>query len=138
MNCSVLSVIKNMNSAMADDLTDILIRLVKCYHRGDLEDMLIEKGVDDEFLKRFSNFVDKIETGSKPVLTFRDRSKYRLRKAYILSWYDGITEEGVPFITINDFPLGLKGDKNPVINLCLQYDTIEDRDYDLEILQLAL
>lgn len=124
---------------MENNLTDILLRLVKSYHRSDIEGIILEHGIESkEFIDRFNNLVDKIENSVKPVIYFKDRLKYRLRKAYILSYYDGITEEGVPFIMINEFPLGLKGDKNPVVNLCLEYDDIDDRDYDLEILRLAI
>lgn len=122
-----------------NDLTDILYRLMQCYNKTDIASIILEKGINDkEFLDRFSILVGKIEKGSGQVIFFKDKKHSSLRKVYIISYYEGITEEGVPFIMINEFPLGLKGDKNPVVNLQLDYDFIEDRDNDLEILRLAI
>ena len=46
--------------------------------------------------------------------------------------------DGTPMLVINDFPLGLEGDKNPVVDLVLRYDTIENRDADIDKLNYLL
>ena len=72
------------------------------------------------------------------LMEFHDRSNQVIVKYYILQYKAGITYEGEPTIIINDFPIGLKSDKNPVIDITLVYDSEEQRDADLDELNLLL
>jgi hypothetical protein len=75
------------------------------------------------------------EPKRKLLFEFRDKSKQIIRKNYIIQFRGDLTDEGEPTIVLNDFPLGLKGDKNPVINLVLVYSNIDERDEDLQALK---
>lgn len=75
------------------------------------------------------------ESKRKLLFEFRDKSKQIIRKNYIIQFRGDLTDEGEPTIVLNDFPLGLKGDKNPVINLVLVYSNIDERDKDLQALK---
>ena len=72
------------------------------------------------------------------LMEFHDRSNQVIVKYYIFQYKAGITYEGEPTIIINDFPIGLKADKNPVIDITLVYDSEEQRDADLDELNLLL
>ena len=70
--------------------------------------------------------------------TFGDVTHQTILKGYILMYKPDYDVDGTPMLVINDFPLGLKGDKNPVVDLVLRYDTIESRDADIDKLNYLL
>lgn len=89
--------------------------------------------------ERFSKFIEKLEKKSNSKLfQFHDRTEQAVIKFYVIQCRADITMEGEPTIVLNDFPLGLKGEKNPVLNLVLVYDDVEVRDRDLEDLKFMI
>ena len=82
--------------------------------------------------------VDPNTRKKSKLMEFHDRSNQVIVKYYILQYKTGITYEGEPTIIINDFLIGLKADKNPVIDITLVYDSEEQRDADLYELNLLL
>lgn len=96
---------------------------------------LISEGDMVKFLEKLKEFFDKKR---ERLFTFKDTTNRSLLKCYILDFRGEENIDGTPVIIINDFPLGLKGDKNPVLNLELRYDDVEDRDSDLADLRLLL
>ena len=96
---------------------------------------LISEGDMVKFLEKIKEFFDRKR---ERLFTFKDTTHRSLLKCYILDFRGGELIDGTPVIIINDFPLGLKGEKNPVLNLELRYDDVEDRDSDLADLRLLL
>ena len=103
-------------------------------------DALMEKGdcEIDTALDMMEEVVDAYSRKKGKLVEFHDRSNQVIVKYYILIYKAGITYEGEPTIIINDFPLGTKAEKNPVIDLTLVYDSEEQRDADLDELNLML
>lgn len=108
-----------------------LARKIEAYQEKDEYDM---KAILD-FLEEV---VDANSRKKSKLMEFHDRSNQVIVKYYILQYKAGITYEGEPTIIINDFPIGLKADKNPVIDITLVYDSEEQRDADLDELNLLL
>lgn len=103
-------------------------------------DALMEKGdcEIDTALDMMEEVVDAYSRKKGKLMEFHDRSNQVIVKYYILIYKAGITYEGEPTIIINDFPLVTKAEKNPVIDLTLVYDSEEQRDADLDELNLML
>lgn len=99
----------------------------------------LQKTADLEVcLKDFEKLIDKFDKKKSRVFHFNDVTKRVLRKGYIIQFRKGIDDAGNPMIILNDFELGLKGDKNPVINLELVYDDVDQRNKDLEDLEFCI
>ena len=94
---------------------------------------------EEKFLEAFTRFIEKLEKKfNSKIFQFHDRTNQVLIKFYVIQCRADMTVEGEPTIVLNDFPLGLKGEKNPVVNLTLVYDDIETRDQDLEDLKFMI
>lgn len=118
------------------------MRLCLLFGAKRLADLLTDgenSGAEEKFIESFSNFVEKLEKKfDSKLFQFHDRTKQSIVKFYVIQCRADITMEGEPTIVLNDFPLGLKGDKNPVLNLVLVYDDVEVRDRDLEDLKFMI
>lgn len=127
---------------MDERITGILMRLCLLFGAKRLADLLID-GVNSEteekFIESFSKFIEKLEKKfNSKLFEFHDRTQQSVIKFYVIQCRADITMEGEPAIVLNDFPLGLKGEKNPVLNLVLVYDDVEVRDKDLEDLKFMI
>lgn len=127
---------------MDERITGILVRLCLLFGAKRLADPLIDGGnseTEEKFIESFSKFIEKLEKKSNSKLfQFHDRTEQAVIKFYVIQCRGDMTVEGEPTIVLNDFPLGLKGEKNPVVNLTLVYDDIETRDRDLEDLKFMI
>lgn len=127
---------------MDERITGILMRLCLLFGAKRLADLLTDGGnseTEEKFIESFSKFIEKLEKKfNSKVFQFHDRTNQVLIKFYVIQCRGDITVEGEPTIVLNDFPLGLKGEKNPVVNLTLVYDDIETRDRDLEDLKFMI
>lgn len=128
---------------MEERINDMLVRLFTVFGALKMIDYLQNKDEDEQkavkFLEAFEDFVKNLEDKFRNrVFNFRDRCGTSLLKMYVIQWNRGETLDGTPTIVINDFSLGLKGEKNPVINLILEYDEIEVRDEDFEKINFML
>ena len=84
-------------------------------------------------------FADILERKYKAKLfSFKDRTRRSLIRYYIIDCRADLTIAGEPTIVINDFPEGLRAEKNPVLKLELVYDDVEVRDQDLKDLKFLL
>lgn len=121
-------------------LQDLYLKLEETASYKNLESYLrLQKTADLEVcLKDFEKLIDKFDKKKSRVFHFNDVTKRVLRKGYIIQFRKGIDDSGNPMIILNDFELGLKGDKNPVINLELVYDDVDQRDKDLEDLEFCI
>lgn len=121
-------------------LQDLYLKLEETASYKNLESYLrLQKTADLEVcLKDFEKLIDKFDKKKSRVFHFNDITKRVLRKGYIIQFREGIDDAGNPMIILNDFELGLKGDKNPVINLELVYDDVDQRNKDLEDLEFCI
>lgn len=121
-------------------LQDLYLKLEETASYKNLESYLrLQKTADLEVcLKDFEKLIDKFDKKKSRVFHFNDVTKRVLRKGYIIQFREGIDDAGNPMIILNDFELGLKGDKNPVINLELVYDDVDQRNKDLEDLEFCI
>ena len=126
---------------MDDRIAEILMRICKTLGEVvvanliDFRDDVPEKKLYAELEK----FADKLEKKYKSRLfEFHDKTKRSLIRFYIIDFREEITIEGEPSIMINDFPDGLQAEKNPVLRLELVYNTIEERDKDIEELKFLI
>lgn len=121
-------------------LQDLYLKLEETASYKNLESYLrLQKTADLEVcLKDFEKLIDKFDKKKSRVFHFNDVTKRVLRKGYIIQFRKGIDDAGNPMIILNDFELGLKGDKNPVINLELVYDDVDQRNKDLEDLEFCI
>lgn len=84
-------------------------------------------------------FADTLERKYKAKLfSFKDRTRRSLIRYYIIDCRADLTIAGEPTIVINDFPEGLRAEKNPVLKLELVYDDVEVRDQDLKDLKFMI
>lgn len=121
-------------------LQDLYLKLEETASYKNLESYLrLQKTADLEVcLKDFEKLIDKFDKKKSRVFHFNDVTKRVLGKGYIIQFRKGIDDAGNPMIILNDFELGLKGDKNPVINLELVYDDVDQRNKDLEDLEFCI
>ena len=121
-------------------LQDLYLKLEETASYKNLESYLrLQKTADLEVcLKDFEKLIDRFDKKKSRVFHFNDVTKRVLRKGYIIQFRKGIDDAGNPMIILNDFELGLKGDKNPVINLELVYDDVDQRNKDLEDLEFCI
>jgi hypothetical protein len=127
---------------MDERITGILMRLCLLFGAKRLADLLIDGGnseTEEKFIESFSKFIEKLEKKfNSKLFEFHDRTQQSVIKFYVIQCRADMTMEGEPTIVLNDFPLGLKGEKNPVLNLVLVYDDVEVRDKDLEDLKFMI
>ena len=127
---------------MDERITGILVRLCLLFGAKRLADLLTDggnSGTEEKFIESFSKFIEKLEKKfNSKLFQFHDRTQQSVIKFYVIQCRADITMEGEPTIVLNDFPLGLKGEKNPVLNLVLVYDDVEVRDRDLEDLKFMI
>lgn len=127
---------------MDERITGILMRLCLLFGAKRLADLLIDGSnseTEEKFIESFSKFIEKLEKKfNSKLFQFHDRTEQAVIKFYVIQCRADITMEGEPTIVLNDFPLGLKGEKNPVLNLVLVYDDVEVRDRDLEDLKFMI
>lgn len=127
---------------MDERITGILMRLCLLFGAKRLADLLTDGGTretEEKFIESFSKFIEKLEKKfNSKLFQFHDRTEQAVIKFYVIQCRADITMEGEPTIVLNDFPLGLKGEKNPVLNLVLVYDEVEVRDRDLEDLKFMI
>lgn len=128
---------------MDERVTEILMRICLLFGAKRLADLLMlpdsEGEGQDKFIESFNKFVEKLEKKfNSKLFQFHDRTSQSIIKFYVIQCRADITIEGEPTIVLNDFPLGLKGEKNPVVNLVLVYDDVEIRDKDLEELKFMI
>lgn len=128
---------------MDERVTEILMRICLLFGAKRLADFLMlpdsEGEGQDKFIESFNKFVEKLEKKfNSKLFQFHDRTSQSIIKFYVIQCRADITIEGEPTIVLNDFPLGLKGEKNPVVNLVLVYDDVEIRDKDLEELKFMI
>lgn len=126
---------------MDEKIIEILLRICLLFGAKRLARKLVSdhNEIDDEFIEQFSEFIGKLEKKfSSRLFQFNDRTQQAIILPYIIQFRGDITFDGEPTIVLNDFPLGLKGDKNPVINLVLVYDDYEVRNQDLEDLKFMI
>lgn len=125
-----------------DDFTaDILMRICRVMGASMLANLIdFRADVPEKKLqKHLAAFADKLEAKYKTKLfEFHDREKRSLIRYYIISVKEAESLEGEPMIIINDFPDGIKADKNPVLNLELVYDDVALRDEDLDNIKFLL
>lgn len=129
--------------ALLDDdfSAGVLMRICRILGAPKVADLIdFREDVPESRLKKAINgFTDRLEQKFKSKLfTFRDREKQSVVRYFIVSFKEGESIEGEPMIIINDFKEGIKADKNPVLDLQLVYDDIEDRDKDIEDLKFLL
>lgn len=127
---------------MDERITGILMRLCLLFGAKRLADLLIDGGnseTEEKFIESFNKFIEKLEKKfNSKLFEFHDRTQQSVIKFYVIQCRADMTMEGEPTIVLNDFPLGLKGEKNPVLNLVLVYDDVEVRDKDLEDLKFMI
>lgn len=127
---------------MDERIAGILMRLCLLFGAKRLADLLTDVGnreTEEKFIESFSKFIEKLEKKfNSKLFQFHDRTEQAVIKFYVIQCRADITMEGEPTIVLNDFPLGLKGEKNPVLNLVLVYDDVEVRDRDLEDLKFMI
>lgn len=127
---------------MDERITGILMRLCLLFGAKRLADLLIDRGnseTEEKFIESFSKFIERLEKKfNSKLFEFHDRTQQSVIKFYVIQCRADMTMEGEPTIVLNDFPLGLKGEKNPALNLVLVYDDVEVRDKDLEDLKFMI
>ena len=125
---------------MKEEILKLFIKLSDSFGFFELRDKVDTSGVisDGDTLKFYQKLEEFFDKRKERLFTFKDITNRTLLKCYILEFRGDELIDGTPVIIINDFPLGLKGDKNPVLNLELRYRDIEERDNDLSELRLLL
>lgn len=127
-----------MNSISIPIFRTIIALIGSDYFLSEL-DYFIKEGDNEKIIELMLTFVEYLEERkSKRIFDFQDKTSRKLSRSYIITYRGSETIEGEPVIIINDFPIGLKGEKNPVIDLELIYDDIEVRDKDIEKLNIVL
>lgn len=124
---------------MEEKVKEIFISIMQSMSASGQALLLSLAESEDAEMEIVENFAQAIkEKFASKVIQFNDKSRRCMSYSYIIQFRPDMQLDGSPVIILNDFQLGLKGDKNPVIHEVLIYDDIDKRDEDMEKLHFLL
>lgn len=77
-----------------------------------------------------------LSTKNRRTMQFSDRTRRVLSKEFIIMFRKDETIDGDPTIILNDFDMGFKAERNPVVCMELVYDDVDVRNEDFDTLLL--